>query len=82
KLGILLGLTGNTDRRIRSFRNGERPVPYGVWRRFLIITGRVSMITERRALIQQAVITIRRAAHTVVIQSVEKFASSMMAMTS
>ncbi|MEA7931569.1 hypothetical protein ONJ16_24865, partial [Salmonella enterica subsp. enterica serovar Montevideo] len=42
KLGILLGLTGNTDRRIRSFRNGERPVPYGVWRRFLIITGRVS----------------------------------------
>lgn len=41
-LGILLGLSGNADRRIRSFRNGERPVPYGVWRRFLVITGRVS----------------------------------------
>ncbi|KFW97581.1 hypothetical protein [Pectobacterium carotovorum] len=42
KLGILLGLNGNVDRRIRSFRNGERPVPYGVWRHFLVITGRVS----------------------------------------
>lgn len=42
KLGLLLGLEGNTDRRIRSFRNGERPVPYGIWRRFLVITGRVS----------------------------------------
>ncbi|WP_238556031.1 hypothetical protein [Dickeya sp. NCPPB 3274] len=41
KLGELLGLKGNADRRIRSFRNGERPIPYGIWRRFLIITGRV-----------------------------------------
>ncbi|EKY9492430.1 hypothetical protein RD191_004683 [Salmonella enterica] len=40
------------------------------------------LITERRALIQQAVITIQRAAHTVVIQSVEKLAFSVMAMTS
>lgn len=42
KLGKALGLGGNADRRIRSFRNGERPVPYGVWRRFLIMTGRVN----------------------------------------
>lgn len=40
KLGNLLGLEGNADRRIRSFRNGERPVPYGVWRKFLVMTGR------------------------------------------
>lgn len=42
KLGQLLGLTGNADRRMRSFRSGERPVPYGIWRKFLIMTGRVS----------------------------------------
>ncbi|HEO9044209.1 TPA: hypothetical protein QIF36_002376 [Enterobacter kobei] len=43
KLGYLLGMTGaNTDRRIRTFRNGERPIPYGIWRRFLVITGRVN----------------------------------------
>ncbi|EEE2004497.1 hypothetical protein CI266_004931 [Salmonella enterica subsp. enterica serovar Kotte] len=43
KLAELLGLTGSSnDRRIRSFRKGERPVPYGVWRRFLVITGRVN----------------------------------------
>ena len=42
KLGKLLGLSGNADRRIRSFRNGERPVPYGIWRRFLVMTGRVN----------------------------------------
>lgn len=43
KLGELLGLTGgNTDRRMRSFRNGERPIPYDVWRRFLVLTGRVN----------------------------------------
>lgn len=40
KLGNLLGLEGNADRRIRSFRNGERPIPYGIWRRFLVMTGR------------------------------------------
>ena len=43
KLGQLLGLKGvNTDRMMRKFRFGERPVPYGIWRRFLVMTGRVS----------------------------------------
>lgn len=45
KLGQLLGLkggNGNGDRRMRAFRLGERPVPYGIWRRFLIMTGRVT----------------------------------------
>lgn len=45
KLGKLLGLkgnSGNSDRRMRAFRLGERPVPYGIWRRFLVMTGRVS----------------------------------------
>lgn len=45
KLGQLLGLkgsSGNADRRMRAFRLGERTVPYGVWRRFLVMTGRVS----------------------------------------
>lgn len=38
KLAQLLGLSG--DRRVREFKQGERKVPYGVWRHFLIITGR------------------------------------------
>lgn len=43
KLGQLLGVKGSSaDRRMRAFRLGERPVPYGVWRRFLVMTGRVS----------------------------------------
>lgn len=43
KLGYLLGMVGsNTDRRIRTFRTGERPIPYGIWRRFLVVTGRVN----------------------------------------
>lgn len=43
KLGRLLGLSGGAaDRRIRSFRKGEQVVPYGIWRRFLVITGRVN----------------------------------------
>ncbi|ENE6639010.1 hypothetical protein ABNR98_004419 [Salmonella enterica] len=43
KLAALLGLTGNScDRRIRAFRKGERAVPYEIWRRFLILTGRVN----------------------------------------
>lgn len=42
KLALLLGLQTSGDRRIRTFKNGERPVPYGVWRRFLVITGRVN----------------------------------------
>lgn len=42
KLGLLLGLEAGGDRRIRKFKNGERPIPYGIWRRFLVITGRVN----------------------------------------
>lgn len=38
KLAELLGLSG--DRRIREFKKGDRKVPYGVWRDFLVITGR------------------------------------------
>lgn len=42
KLAALLGLRGaSTDRRIRSFKDGGTPVPYGIWRRFLVLTGRV-----------------------------------------
>lgn len=42
KLGALLGLRGvSADRRIRSFKEGSTPIPYGVWRRFLVLTGRV-----------------------------------------
>ncbi|MFL6970081.1 hypothetical protein ACJ6X8_28015 [Pseudomonas alvandae] len=39
KLAALLGLS--SDRRIRTFKEGSTSVPYGVWRRFLVITGRV-----------------------------------------
>lgn len=43
KLGGLLGVRGaGVDRRIRAFRSGDKPVPYGIWRRFLVITGRVN----------------------------------------
>lgn len=43
KLAALLGLHGKqAGRRIRAFENGEMPIPYGVWRRFLVLTGRVS----------------------------------------
>ena len=42
KIGELLGLGKNADRRIRSFKSGERDMPYGVCRKFLIITGRVN----------------------------------------
>lgn len=38
KLASLLGLS--SDRRVRDFKQGERKVPYGVWRHFLVITGR------------------------------------------
>lgn len=42
KLGALLGLRGvSADRRIRSFKEGSTPVPYGIWRHFLVLTGRV-----------------------------------------
>jgi len=39
KLAKLLGLS--SDRRVRAFKDGSKTVPYGVWRKFLIITGRV-----------------------------------------
>ena len=42
KLAELLGLQSSGDRRIRTFKNGERAIPYGVWRRFLVLTGRVN----------------------------------------
>ncbi len=38
KLADLLGLSSN--RRIREFKSGEYKVPYGIWRRFLVLTGR------------------------------------------
>jgi len=38
KLAALLGLSG--DRRVREFKEGARKVPYGVWRAFLVMTGR------------------------------------------
>lgn len=39
KLAALLGLS--SDRRLREFKAGSRTPPYGVWRRFLVLTGRV-----------------------------------------
>lgn len=43
KLGYLLGLQGNSaDRRIRAYRKGDEAVPYGIWRAFLELTGRVT----------------------------------------
>ena len=38
KLAYLLGLS--SDRRIREFKQGARKVPFGVWRVFLVLTGR------------------------------------------
>jgi hypothetical protein len=38
KLAKLLGLSG--DRRVRAFKDGSKTVPYGVWRKFLVMTGR------------------------------------------
>jgi len=38
KLAGLLGLS--SDRRVREFKNGDYKVPYGIWRRFLVLTGR------------------------------------------
>lgn len=43
KLAALLGLSGtNAGRRIRAYTSGDEKIPYGLWRRFLVITGRVS----------------------------------------
>jgi len=38
KLADFLSVT--SDRRVREFKNGARKVPYGIWRKFLVITGR------------------------------------------
>lgn len=38
KLADLLGLSSN--RRVREFKEGGRKVPYELWRRFLVLTGR------------------------------------------
>ena len=38
KLAALLGLS--SDRRVRAFKDGSKAAPYGVWRRFLVLTGR------------------------------------------
>lgn len=39
KMAGLLGVS--SDRRIREYKQGRCKVPYGVWRRFLVLTGRV-----------------------------------------
>ena len=39
RLAALLGLS--SDRRVREYKSGAKAVPYGVWRHFLVITGRV-----------------------------------------
>ncbi|QLI80835.1 hypothetical protein HZU75_04415 [Chitinibacter fontanus] len=38
RLAALLGLS--SDRRVREFKNGDRTIPYGIWRKFLVMTGR------------------------------------------
>ena len=38
KLARLLGLS--SDRRVREYKQGRSNIPYGVWRRFLVLTGR------------------------------------------
>ncbi|MEL5582746.1 MULTISPECIES: hypothetical protein [Enterobacterales] len=43
KLAGLLGLSGaNGGRRIRAYTSGDEKIPYGLWRRFLVMTGRAS----------------------------------------
>lgn len=43
KLAALLGLFGtNGSRRIRAYTSGDEKIPYGLWRRFLVLTGRAS----------------------------------------
>lgn len=41
KLARFLGLMGQSaDRRVREFKAGTYKVPFGVWRHFLVVTGR------------------------------------------
>lgn len=43
KMATLLGLSGNNaGRRIRAYTSGDEKIPYGLWRRFLVLTGRAS----------------------------------------
>lgn len=43
KLAVLLGLSvANGGRRIRAYTSGDEKIPYGLWRRFLVLTGRAS----------------------------------------
>jgi len=38
KIANLLGLS--SDRRIREYKNGDRNIPYGIWRNFLVLIGK------------------------------------------
>lgn len=38
--GIAELLDLSSGRAVRNFKSGERPVPYAVWRKFLVATGR------------------------------------------
>lgn len=38
KLADLLGLS--SDRRVREYKSGARTIPFGIWRKFLVITGK------------------------------------------
>lgn len=38
KLAALLNLS--SDRRVREYKSGARVIPFGIWRNFLIMTGR------------------------------------------
>lgn len=43
KLAAFLGLNGKqADRRLREYKVGEKAIPYDIWRRFLVSTGRAS----------------------------------------
>jgi hypothetical protein len=49
KLSTLLGLSGQAGHaRIREYKkvNGKKTIPYGIWRKFLVITGRVPQTIE------------------------------------
>ena len=42
-----LGLKGNNgERRLRSYKSGENKIPYGLWRKVLVATGRVPQEIE------------------------------------
>lgn len=39
KIAVLMNVT---SRRIRAYKKGEEKVPFGIWRRFLVATGRAA----------------------------------------